>query len=176
SYTHSVAFFSSYMKYSAIAQPEKGAMYCIGAGSEADASTTMVYSIAPNSLSFSNTAPTAEPFCPIATYPHNNPSPLRLQIAPAAAHLVPLPQHEVIAEDHGTDVVFLQVQRLPGDLLARLRGGELEHLAGHRRGEPIDAGDAVLHLERRADLAHVDLGEIGRLDFLEEDFFELAGS
>src|SRR3989440_5430899 len=75
SYTHSVAFFSSYMKYSAIAQPEKGAMYCIGAGSEADASTTMVYSIASNSLSFSTTAATVEPFCPIATYTQITPVP-----------------------------------------------------------------------------------------------------
>src|SRR5213596_1103383 len=108
--------------------------------------------------------------------PHQRRPHGHLQHAPGAAHLVPLPQHEVIAEDHGTDVVFFQVQRLPGDLLPRLRGGELEHLAGHGRGEPIDAGDAVLHLERRADLAYVDLGEIGRLDFLEEDFFELAGS
>ena len=38
----SVAFFSSYMKYSAIAQPANGAMYSIGAGSDADAITTMV--------------------------------------------------------------------------------------------------------------------------------------
>jgi hypothetical protein len=29
------------MKYSAIAQPEYGAMYCIGAGSDADAATTI---------------------------------------------------------------------------------------------------------------------------------------
>ena len=63
------------MKYSAIAQPENGAMYCIGAGSEADASTTIVYSIAPNSLSFSTTAATVEPFCPIATYTQITPSP-----------------------------------------------------------------------------------------------------
>ena len=39
---HSVACFSSYMKYSAMVQPEYGAMYCSGAGSEADATTTMV--------------------------------------------------------------------------------------------------------------------------------------
>ena len=38
------------MKYSAIAHPEYGAMYCIGAGSDAEATTTIVYSIAPASL------------------------------------------------------------------------------------------------------------------------------
>ena len=34
------------MKYSPMVQPEYGAMYCIGASSEAVALTTMVYSIA----------------------------------------------------------------------------------------------------------------------------------
>ena len=42
SYTHSVALPSWYMKYSAIAHPEYGAMYCIGAGSDAGALTMMV--------------------------------------------------------------------------------------------------------------------------------------
>src|SRR5437667_380356 len=53
---------------------------------------------------------------------------------------------------------------------------ELEHLPRHGGGEPVDARDAVLHFEHGPDLAHVDFGEIGRLDFLEEDFFELAGT
>src|SRR5205807_1891639 len=77
------------------------------------------------------------------TPPAHPPPPQRrphghLQHAPGAAHLVPLPQHEVVAEDHGTDVVLFQVQRLPRDLLSRLRGGELEHLAGHGRGEMLE--------------------------------------
>jgi hypothetical protein len=42
-------------------------MYCIGAGSEAEATTTMVYSIAPAALSFSTTLATVEAFWPIAT-------------------------------------------------------------------------------------------------------------
>ena len=42
SYTHSVGRPSLYMKYSAIAAPEYGAMYCIGAGSAADAATMIV--------------------------------------------------------------------------------------------------------------------------------------
>ena len=64
---HSVAFFSSYMKYSAMVQPEYGAMYCSGAGSEADATTTIVYSIAPCSFRRSTTAATVEFFWPMAT-------------------------------------------------------------------------------------------------------------
>ena len=42
SYTQRVGFPSSYMKYSASAQPVYGAMYCSGAGSDAEATTTMV--------------------------------------------------------------------------------------------------------------------------------------
>ena len=38
-----------------------------GAGSEAEATTTMVYSIAPASLNFSTTVATVERFCPMAT-------------------------------------------------------------------------------------------------------------
>jgi hypothetical protein len=49
SYTHSVAS-PFHMKYSAIAQPAYGAMYCSGAGSAAVATTTVVYSIAPAGL------------------------------------------------------------------------------------------------------------------------------
>src|SRR5438270_513706 len=139
------------MKYSAMAQPEKGAMYCIGAGSEAEATTTIVYSIA--SCSFSRSTNAAR-----------------------AAHLVSLTQFQVIAEDHGADVVLFEVQRLADHLVARLGRGELEHLAGHGRGEPVDARDPVLYLEHRADLPHVELGQVGRLDFLEEDRFQLAGS
>ena len=41
-------------------------MYCIGAGSEAEAATTMVYSIAPASSSIFTTWATDERFCPIA--------------------------------------------------------------------------------------------------------------
>ena len=54
-------------KNSPIAQPEYGAMYCIGAGSEAVAATTIVYSIAPCSSSVLTTCATVDRFCPIAT-------------------------------------------------------------------------------------------------------------
>ena len=55
------------MKYSAIAHPEYGAMYCIGAGSEAEATTTIVYSIAPDCFNRSTTDATVDAFCPMAT-------------------------------------------------------------------------------------------------------------
>ena len=42
-------------------------MYCSGADSEAVAATTIVYSIAPYSRSFSTTCATVDRFCPMAT-------------------------------------------------------------------------------------------------------------
>ena len=48
-------------------QPEYGAMYCIAADSEAVATTTMVYSIAPVSSSLRITFLTVEAFWPMAT-------------------------------------------------------------------------------------------------------------
>ena len=42
--------------------------------------------------------------------------------------------------------------------------------------EPVDAGDAVLHLEDGADFGGVDGREVGGLDFLEEDVLEFAGA
>ena len=42
-------------------------MYCMGAGSEAVAATTMVYSMAPKSSSVFTTCATVERFWPIAT-------------------------------------------------------------------------------------------------------------
>ena len=42
-------------------------MYCIGAGSDAVAATTIVYSIAPASFSFSTTDATVDAFWPMAT-------------------------------------------------------------------------------------------------------------
>ena len=41
-------------------------MYCIGAGSEAEAATTMVYSMAPSSSRIFTTCAIEERFCPIA--------------------------------------------------------------------------------------------------------------
>jgi hypothetical protein len=55
------------IKYSHIAQPEYGAKYCIEAGSEAQAATTIVYSIAPLFLSSSTILAIFHSFCQIAT-------------------------------------------------------------------------------------------------------------
>src|SRR5213595_869690 len=92
-----------------------------------------------------------------------------LQHSAGATHLVPLAQLQVVAEDHRADVVLFEVERLADHLIARLGRRELEHFARHGRGEPVDARDAVLHLEHRADLPDIELGQVGRLDFLEED-------
>jgi len=54
-------------KNSPMVTPEYGAMNCSGAGSEALAATTVVYSIEPNLCSLSTTWATVDCFCPIAT-------------------------------------------------------------------------------------------------------------
>ena len=54
-------------KYSPIVQPANGARNCSGAGSDAVAATTVVYSIAPNCSSVLTICATVERFCPIAT-------------------------------------------------------------------------------------------------------------
>src|SRR5204863_85271 len=120
-------------------------MYCIGAGSEADATTTIVYAMASCSLS-------------------------------RATHFIAFAQLEIVAENDCADVVFLEVQRESGDLLARRRDRELQHLAGHRGRETIDARNPVFDFQDGADLTNVDVREIRRLDLLEEEFLQLAGS
>jgi len=83
---------------------------------------------------------------------------------------------EVVAEDHRPDVVLFEVQGEARDLLSAVRNGELEHLPRHRGGQPVDPGDAVLHLQHRADFADIDVRQVGRLDLLEEDVLQLARS
>jgi hypothetical protein len=48
-------------------------MYNIGAGSDADAATTMVYSMAPACFSFSTTEAIVDAFWPMATYTQMTP-------------------------------------------------------------------------------------------------------
>ena len=55
------------MKYSPIAQPAYGAMYCKAAVSDAEATTMIVFDRAPSSSSFLTTEAIVEAFCPIAT-------------------------------------------------------------------------------------------------------------
>ena len=52
----------------------------------------------------------------------------------------------------------------------------LEHLAGHRLLEAVDAGDSVLHLEDGADFLDVELVEVGGFDLAEENVLDLAGA
>ena len=54
-------------KYSPMVTPAYGAMYCSGAGSEAEATTTVVYAIAPASSRIFTTWATVERFWPMAT-------------------------------------------------------------------------------------------------------------
>jgi hypothetical protein len=54
-------------KYSPIVQPEYADTYCIAADSEADAATTMVYSIAPCCSSARTTFLIDDAFWPMAT-------------------------------------------------------------------------------------------------------------
>ena len=61
------------VKYSAMAQPAYAAMYWSGAGSAADATTTVVYSIAPLARSTSTMPATVDSFEPIATKKHFTP-------------------------------------------------------------------------------------------------------
>ena len=96
--------------------------------------------------------------------------------ATGAANLVSFLQLEVVAEHHRADVVFLEIEGEGGDLLTRLRGGDLEHLAGHRLLEPVDAGDAVLYLEDGPDFLDIELVEVRRLDLAEEYVLDFAGA
>ena len=61
-------------------------------------------------------------------------------------------------------------------MFAGLGRRDLEHLAGHRLLEAVDAGDAVLHLEDGADFLDVELVEVGGFDLAEEDVLDLAGA
>ena len=85
------------MKNSAIAQPEYGAMYCIGAGSDAEATTTMVKSMAPDSLSRWTTDATVDAFWPIATYTQMTPVPFWLIIVSTATAVLPIPRSPMIS-------------------------------------------------------------------------------
>ena len=62
------------MKYSPMAQPAYGAMYCMGALVPAPAATTIVYSMAPFFFSVSTTPAIVDSFWPTATYTHTTAS------------------------------------------------------------------------------------------------------
>ena len=99
-----------------------------------------------------------------------------LEHARGAANLVAFLELEVVAENDGADVVLFEIQRERGDLLAGLGRGDLEHLAGHRLLEAVDAGDAVLDFEDGANLFDVELVEVSGFDLAKEDVLDLAGA
>ena len=72
--------------------------------------------------------------------------------------------------------IFFEVEREGGDFLTVVRGGYLEHFAGHGFLEAVNAGDAVLHFEDRPYFLDVEGAEIGSFDFSKEDVLDLAGT
>ena len=108
--------------------------------------------------------------------PHELRTDRHLEDATGAAHLVALLESEIIAEDDGADVVFFEVERETGDLFASLRGGDLEHLAGHRLAETVDASNSVLYLENGSNLFDVEVVKIGGRDLAKEDVLDFAGA
>ena len=62
-------------------------------------------------------------------------------------------ERRVLAQQDRADTLFFQVQRNPEDAVRKL-----EHLAGHRLLDAVDARDAVAHGDDRADFGdvHVD--------------------
>ncbi len=99
-----------------------------------------------------------------------------LEHAGRSADLVALFELQVIAEHHRADVVFLEVQRERGDVIAGLGSGDVEHLAGHRLLETVDAGDTVLNLEERPDLFDIEFVKVSGFDLPKQDVFDFARS
>ena len=73
------------------------------------------------------------------------------------------------AEQHGADVVGLEVQREAGDVVR-----ELEHLEGHAVLQAVDARDAVGDRQDRAHLGEVGLALVEALDAALEDGRDLV--
>ena len=74
-----------------------------------------------------------------------------------AVHRLALVDALLLAEDDHADLADVQVQGQ-----AQRAVLEPEQLVGHRRGQPLDAGDAVTGLGDRADLLARDLRRVGR--------------
>ncbi len=77
---------------------------------------------------------------------------MRLTVSPSEMRLP-------VTEQHGTDVVGLEVQRQAGDAL-----GKLEHLEGHAVLEAVHARDAVGNREHGADLGQLGATAVESLD------------
>src|SRR5215204_2084221 len=92
-----------------------------------------------------------------------------LQQAVGALDRVPLDDVLPGAEQHGADVVGLEVEREAGDVM-----GQLEHLERLAVLEAVDAGDAVGHGEDGAHLREVGLPLVEPLDAALEDGGDLV--
>ena len=68
-----------------------------------------------------------------------------------ALHRVAFANLRVVAEQHGADLIFFQVQR---DAEHAVR--KFQHLAGHAAVQPVHARDAVAHRNHRADFLDRD--------------------
>ena len=92
-----------------------------------------------------------------------------LEQAAGALDLVALLDLVPLAEQHGADVVGLEVEREAGHVV-----GQLEQLHGHGVVEPVDARDAVGDRQHRAHLGQVGAAVLEPLDALLEDAGDLV--
>ena len=99
-----------------------------------------------------------------------------LEHASGAADLVAFLELQIVAEDDGADVVLFEVEREGRDRLARLRRRDVEHLAGHRLREAVDARDTVLYLEDGSDFLDLEVAEVGGFDLAKENVLDFAGA
>ena len=67
-------------------------------------------------------------------------------------YFIPFLNLQVIPEDNDADAVFFQVESQPAHPV-----GELDHLIGHDARQAMDAGNAVAHLQHRADFADIEV-------------------
>ena len=86
------------------------------------------------------------------------------QQMPGALDRVALDDLVPLAEEHGADVVGLEVEGQAGDSVR-----QLEHLQRHAVVEAVDAGDPVGHGQHSADLGQVGTAGVQSLDPLSED-------
>ncbi len=75
-----------------------------------------------------------------------------------------------VAEEHGADVVLLEVERESGDAVR-----QVEHLQGHDVVEAVYAGDSVGNREHGSDLGEIGAAGLKALDPLPQDRGDLVG-
>src|SRR5690606_31405079 len=96
-----------------------------------------------------------------------------VQDPPGPPDRVALVERGPVTHDDRADIVLFEVQRERRDRLSGLGGGDLQHLARHGPGEPVDAGDPVLDLEDLTDLLDLERLLVP-LDLPEEDVLDLT--